>query len=103
MSECVEEMQCRGDITRIPDHSVIQWEVFVDGMVRKEAKIDQRTSKTRLRVSESNLENEVERVKRLTERLREIEKDQKAVDEIYEEIDGVMKHGLVEEPVQTGG
>ena len=28
MSECVEEMQCGGDISRIPDHSIIQWEVL---------------------------------------------------------------------------
>ena len=30
MSECIEEMQCSGDITTVPDHSVLQWEMFVD-------------------------------------------------------------------------
>ena len=97
MSECVEGMQCRGDISRIPDHSIIQWEVFVDGMVRKEIRSDQHVGKMRLRVPESYLENEVERVNGLTEKLRGVGKDQKAVDEIYDEVVGVMKQGLVEE------
>ena len=34
----------------------------------------------------------MERVNRLTERLKEAENDQKAVDEIYEEVVGLMKH-----------
>ena len=100
MSECVEGMQCRGDISRIPDHSIIQWEVFVDGMVRKEIRSDQHVGKMRLRVPESYLENEVERVNGLTEKLRGVGKDQKAVDEIYDEVVRVMKQGLVEERVQ---
>ena len=33
-------------------------------------------------------------------RLRVVGKDQKAVDEIYEEVVGMMKQGLVEESVQ---
>ena len=69
-------------------------------MVRKEARSDQHVRKTRLRVPESYLENEVERVNRLTERLRGAGKDQKAVDEIYEEVLGVMKQALVEEQMQ---
>ena len=32
MSECIEEMQCSGNITRVPDHSVLQWEMLVDWM-----------------------------------------------------------------------
>ena len=70
MSEYVEGMQCRGDISRIPDHSIIQWEVLVDGMVRKETRSDQHIRKMRLWVPESYLENKVERVNGLTERLR---------------------------------
>ena len=54
--------------------------MFVDGTVRKEARSDQHVRKTRLRVPKSYLENEVERVNRLTERLRGVKKDQKAVD-----------------------
>ena len=100
MSECIEEMQCGGDITRVPDHSVVQWEVFVDWMVGKEARSDQQMRKTRLRVPERYLENEMERVERLTRRLKEVGKDQKAVDEIYEKVVGMMKQGLVEESVQ---
>ena len=46
MSKCVEEMQCRGDITRVPDYSVIYCEVFVDWMVRKEDKSYQDMNKT---------------------------------------------------------
>ena len=69
-------------------------------MVRKETRSDQHVRKMRLQVPESYLENEVERVNGLTERLREVGKDQKAVDEIYDEVVGVMKQGLVEERVQ---
>ena len=39
-------------------------------------------------------------MERLTRRLREVGKDQKAVDEIYEEVVEMMKQGLVEELVQ---
>ena len=42
----------------------------------------------------------MERVHRLTERLKEAENDQKVVEEIYEEVVGLMKQGLVEESVQ---
>ena len=44
--------------------------------------------------------DKMESVERLTRRLREVGKDQKAVDEIYEEVVGMMKQGLVEESVQ---
>ena len=102
MSECIEEMQCSGDITREPDHSVLRWEMSVNwiwGGV-KEAKSDQLMSKVRLRVLEGYLEDEMERVNRLTERLKEAENDQGTVDEIYEEVVELMKQGLVEESVQ---
>ena len=69
-------------------------------MVRKEAKSDQHVKKMRLRDPASYLENEVERVNRLTDRLRGAGKDQKAVDEVYEKVLGVMKQGLVEERMQ---
>ena len=70
---------------------------FVDGMVRKETRSDQHVRKMRLRIPESYLENKVERVNGLTERLRGVGKDQKAVDKIYDKVVGVMKQGLVEE------
>ena len=57
-------------------------------------------SKARLRVPEGYLKDEKERVNRLTERSKEAEKDQKAVDEIYEEVVGLMKQCWVEESVQ---
>ena len=28
MTECIEEMQCKGEATRVPDHSLVQWEVL---------------------------------------------------------------------------
>ena len=55
-------------------------------MVRKEIRSDQHVGKMRLRVPESYLENEVERVNGLTEKLRGVGKDQKAVDEIYDKV-----------------
>ena len=30
MSEVVEEMRCEGVVTRVPDHSLMHWEVAVD-------------------------------------------------------------------------
>ena len=30
MSESVEEMDCRGVVTRTPDHSLMSWEVATD-------------------------------------------------------------------------
>ena len=63
-------------------------------MVRKEAKSDQHVKKMRLRDPASYLENEVERVNRLTDRLRGAGKDQKAVDEVYEEVLGGDEAGF---------
>ena len=30
MSECINEMHCKGEATRVSDHSLIQWEVLVE-------------------------------------------------------------------------
>ena len=32
MLECINEMKCKGEVTRVPDHSLIQWEVVVGSM-----------------------------------------------------------------------
>ena len=34
MSESVEEMGCKGVVTRVTDHSLLDWEVLVDRVMR---------------------------------------------------------------------
>lgn len=51
---------------------VLHWVVLVDWMVRKEAGSDLQMHKAKLWVLEYCLENEIERINRLTERLREV-------------------------------
>lgn len=52
----------------------------------EEARSVQHMSKVRQRVPEHYLEDDMERVNRLTERLKEAEVDLKVVDEIHEEV-----------------
>ena len=78
MAECIDEMQCLGHVTRVPDHSLVHWEVSGGWAVDKipEEK-NQRVYRMRKRVPESYLEKEVERVKLLTRRVMEAGADQK--------------------------
>ena len=32
MSECIDEMHCKEEVTRVPDHSLIQWDQGVSGL-----------------------------------------------------------------------
>ena len=99
MTECIEEMQCKGEVTRVPDHSLVQWEVLGSWVEEKvEVKVVEKghVKATRKRVPENYLEKEVEKVKSLTRRVVEAGADQKVIDDVYEELVEVMKQGLVE-------
>ena len=92
MAECIDEMQCLREVTRVPDHSLVQWEISGGWVVDKipEEK-NQHVNRMRKRVPESYLEKEVERVKLLTRRVMEAGADQKVIDGVYEELVEVMK------------
>ena len=59
-------MKCKGAVTRIPDHSLVGWEIGVDWVGESEEEVEGGVEK-RFRVPEGYLESEVERVRRLRE------------------------------------
>ena len=45
--ECIDEMRCKGEVTRVPDRSLIQWEVVVGLMEVKVEEEGQQVGKMR--------------------------------------------------------
>ena len=83
MSECIDEMCCKGEATRVPDHSLIQWEVLVGWVNEKEPEEAKHGNGTRKVAPEDYLESEVGRVKELTERVMQAGADQGVIDGVY--------------------
>ena len=102
MSESMVEMGCKGVVTRVPDHSLLRWQVVVDGV--DEVKEDECESgkRRKLRVPEGYLEGEVERLAKLRNRVMNAGRDQVVIDKVYEELVAVMKAGLIEVKVKEG-
>ena len=75
MSESMVEMGCKGVVTRVPDHSLLRWQVVVDGV--DEVKEDECESgkRRKLRVPEGYLEGEVERLAKLRNRVMNAGRD----------------------------
>ena len=66
MSEVVEEMRCEGVApTRVPDHSLMHWEVVVDWASEVTGEAGETVVEKRYRVPVGYLEDEVERVRML--------------------------------------
>ena len=103
MTECIDEMQCKGEVTRVPDHSLVRWEVSVGWVEEKVEEEGQHVGRMRKRVPENYLEKEVEKVKALTRRVMEAGADQEVIDGVYEELVEVMKQGLEEVPRRKVG
>ena len=102
MSESIETMKLVGVATRVPDHSILQWEVVRDGV--SEVAMEEKPPEVRKKyvVPENYLQNEIEIIRGLENKLKRVEKEQKVLDEIYEEIVVVLKRGLVEKRVKRG-
>ena len=66
MSECIDEMDCKGDATTVPDRSLIQWEELVGWVNEKEPEVKHGNGMRKV-VPEDYLESEVGRVKELAE------------------------------------
>ena len=69
MSEAVEEMRLAGMAMRVPDHSLLQWDIVLEnlggGCERDEKQMETPRSKTRLIVPENYLEDSLEDIRRL--------------------------------------
>ena len=65
MSEVVEEMRCEGVATRVPDHSLMHWEVAVDWEREVKGEAGEAVVEKRYRVPEGYLDDEVGRVRML--------------------------------------
>ena len=85
MSESVEEMGCKGVVTRIPDHFLLSWEIGVDCVDEREEEVVESGVEKRYRVPEGYLESEAEGVRRLKKRVVAAWEDQVVIDEVYEE------------------
>ena len=91
MSESVEELGCKGMVTRIPDHSLLSWEIGVDCVEEREEEVVENGVEKRYRVPEGYLESEAEGVRRLRERVMAAGEDQVVIDEVYEELVKMMR------------
>ena len=94
MRESIDEMRLKGEVTRVPDHSLVQWEMLMNGVEHKDGKGSQDSNKKRYVVSENYLEANVEDIRRLAQRVVSMGKDQKAIHEVYDELVGIMNSGL---------
>ena len=93
MSESMVEMECKGAVSRVPDHSLLRWQVAVDGV--DEVKEECKSGKERkLRAPEGYLEGEVERLAKLMDRVMNAGRDQVTIGKVYEELVAVMKASL---------
>ena len=99
MSESVEEMGCKGVVTRIPDHSLLSWEIGVDCVDEREEEVVESGVEKRYRAPE---ESEAEGVRRLRDRVVAAGEDQVVIDEVYEELVKMMRGGLVAVKVRSG-
>ena len=65
-----EEVRCEGVATRVPDHSLMHWEVAVDWEGEVKGKAREAVVEKRYRVAEGYLDDEVGRVRMLIGRLK---------------------------------
>ena len=101
MLDSIVEMGCKGVVTRVPDHSLLRWQVVVDWVDEmKEEKCE--SGRRKLRVPEGYLEGEVETLAKLRNRLMNAGRDQVVIDKVYEGEVAVMKAGLIEVKVKEG-
>ena len=100
MSEVVEEMRCEGVATRVPDHSLMHWEVAVDLEGEVKGKAREAVVEKRYRVPEGYFDNEVGRVRMLIGQIEAAGDDQMAIDEAYDKLLMMVKGGLVEVKVK---
>ena len=103
MSESSEEMKLTGEASRAPDHSLLFWDVQLDGVDYKEkAEGGFSGKRTRQVVPEVFLEDKVADIRRLADRVAVLGKDQEAIDEVYEEMVKILNGGLREKSVGMG-
>ena len=100
MAESIDEMKLRGEPLRVPDHSLLLWEVVMeDARLWEDVKSEQSKepeSKVRYKVPEGYLEEDRHTVQDLLERIRRLDGGQEELDAIYTEMADVMKAGLVQ-------
>ena len=68
----------------------------MNGVEHKDGKGSQDSNKKRYVVPENYLEANVEDIRRLAQRVASMGKDQKAVDEVYDELMGIMNSAWIE-------
>ena len=98
MLECINEMRCKREVIRVPDHSLVQWEVMVGSMEVKVEEEGQQVGKMRKIVPENYLQKEEEKseIEALTSRVMQAGANQKEIDDVYEELVEVIKLGVVD-------
>ena len=101
MSEGIDAMKLRGVSTRVPDHSLLQWDIVTDDV--KEI-VEERVPEMGKKyvVPENYLESKIENIRGLVNRLRSDVREEKMLDEIYEEIVVLLNRGLVERKKRRG-
>ena len=95
MRESLEEMHFRGEGMRIPDHSILMWNLQLEGpeyWTGKEKNWNE-TKKTTFIVSENYLENDSEEIRKLVNKVK-VSRSQKNIDEVYKEVTTLLRSRL---------
>ena len=101
MSEGIDAMKLRGVSTTVPDHSLLQWDIVTDDVKEIVGEKVPEMGKTYV-VLENYLESKIENISGLVNRLRSDVREEKMLDEVYEEIVVLLNRGLVEKRKRRG-
>ena len=101
MAESIDEMNLRGEPLRVPDHSLLLWEVVMEDArlwedVESKQGRNQKVMGGTYEVPEGFLEEDRHTAQDLLQRIRRLDGGQEELDDIYKEMADVMKAGLVQ-------
>ena len=107
MAESIDEMKMRGEALRVPDHSLLLWEVVMEAVETwcdvEVEQVDTPESKMRHKVPAGYLEKDIGSIEKLVGKIRRMGRDQEELDAIYIELMNVMKSGLVQVRMKDKG
>ena len=76
MTESIDEMKTRDEALRVPDHSLLLWEVVMEGVEAlcdvEVEQVETPESKMRFKVPEGYLENDIGNIEELVRRIRRV-------------------------------
>ena len=107
MAESIDEIKIRGESLRVPDHSLLLWEVVMEAVETwcdvEVQQVDTPESRMRHKVPAGYFEKNIGSIEKLVGTIRRMGRDQEELDAIYIELMNVMKSGLVQVRMKDKG